>query len=697
MKEALLAHLKKNHVPLTRKELLKGLGINDGALNKILAQLENEGEIVYTAKGKAALPHWLGYLRGTLTGNQRGFGFLTPDEPGEEDVFIPGGAMQSAIHGDTVLVKLSGQRAYRGKREGEVVKVLNRARETVVGRIERTHNAGFLIPEDPRIPDIFIPLNAMAKAKNGDLAVVRIEKWPSRNRNAQGRVEEILGKGDSIDAAVKGIIRTFELPDVFSKGAMNQASAAPTEVTGKDRRGREDFRNLLTVTIDGADAKDLDDAVSLVRRGDGYTLYVHIADVSHYVLPGTPMDQDAYERGTSVYFPSMVIPMLPVELSNGICSLNAGVERLCLTCIMELNALGEVCNYRFSKGIIKVDQRCTYEDVTRLLAGDEVEGYEEVRDLLLLMAELSEKLTENREGRGSIDFDLSETDIVTDECGNAVSIGKKDRGRANLIIEDFMLAANECAAAFGTRNGLPFLYRIHEEPDEGRMEEFFNMAKALGISVPRTGEVHPKALQALLKQAEDTPYHSVISRTMLRCMKKARYGESPLGHFGLALKNYCHFTSPIRRYPDLVVHRAIKALISYGPGCRDLEAMEGTVHAMGEHTSRRERTAMEAERAVDDLLKAQYMQQYIGQPFKGIITSVLEFGIFVELDNTAEGLVRITSLDDDYYYYDEKLLRLVGKHKGKTFAIGDEMDIIVGGVNLDLRRVEFVPNWEGES
>ena len=466
----------------------------------------------------------------------------------------------------------------------------------------------------------------------------------------------------------------------------------PQQVDPKQKRGREDYRGLTTVTIDGADAKDLDDAVSLEDREDGYILYVHIADVSHYVTPGCPMDQDAYERGTSVYFPGQVIPMLPEALSNGICSLNAGVDRLALSCRMELDRQGNIKSYSFHNSVIHVDKRCTYEDVSQLLEkGITVPGYEGVADLLLRMGKLSEILSRNRHARGSIDFDLAETDIETDDMGNAVDIRRAQRGRANAMIEDFMLSANECAAAYGSAWDLPFLYRVHEEPDQVRMEELFTMAKALGLKAPKLRNIHPKALQALLREAEDTPYASVMNRTMLRCMKKARYADAPLGHFGLALKNYCHFTSPIRRYPDLVVHRAIKAAIGHGPGCKELEAMEEKIHAMGEHTSARERVAMEAERAVDDLLKAQYMERFIGQRFTGVITSVVDFGIFVELPNTAEGLIRMASLDDDYYVYDEKMLRLTGKRTKKTFAIGDEMDIIVSGVNLDMRRVEFVP------
>ena len=692
MEEKLLNVLESQGIPMKKNELMERSGLSEEAFGEILARLEFQGKLVYTSKGKVALPQWLGYLAGTLSGNQRGFGFLVPDDKNAEDVFLPSGALMGAMHQDRILVKVRGSRAYRGKKEGEVVRVLSRARDSVVGRLERGHNAGFLVPEDRRIPDVFIPLENMGDGRNGDLVVAQIVKWPSGNRNAVGKVAEVLGKSGSSQASILGIVRSSDLPDTFTKGALAQSKGVPQQVDPKQKRGREDYRGLTTVTIDGADAKDLDDAVSLEDREDGYILYVHIADVSHYVTPGCPMDQDAYERGTSVYFPGQVIPMLPEALSNGICSLNAGVDRLALSCRMELDRQGNIKSYSFHNSVIHVDKRCTYEDVSQLLEkGITVPGYEGVADLLLRMGKLSEILSRNRHARGSIDFDLAETDIETDDMGNAVDIRRAQRGRANAMIEDFMLSANECAAAYGSAWDLPFLYRVHEEPDQVRMEELFTMAKALGLKAPKLRNIHPKALQVLLREAEDTPYASVMNRTMLRCMKKARYADAPLGHFGLALKNYCHFTSPIRRYPDLVVHRAIKAAIGHGPGCKELEAMEEKIHAMGEHTSARERVAMEAERAVDDLLKAQYMERFIGQRFTGVITSVVDFGIFVELPNTAEGLIRMVSLDDDYYVYDEKMLRLTGKRTKKTFAIGDEMDIIVSGVNLDMRRVEFVP------
>ncbi|MDL2225444.1 ribonuclease R [Eubacteriales bacterium OttesenSCG-928-M02] len=694
LRENILHLLQEEGIPMGVAELAAALGVSDGALADALVELEKEAQILYTAKKKVALPRFMGYLAGEISASERGFGFLIPFDADYEDVFIPPGALLGAMHKDKVLVRVGNSRAYKGKKEGEVVRILSRARDSIVGKLEKNHQSAFVVPEDKRLPDVFIPPGKMEEAQNGDLVVAYIDKWPKKNRNSEGHVTEILGRAGNMNASILGIVRSYDLPDTFSDAVLQEAETIPQTVTKNAKKGREDFRHLPTITIDGSDAKDLDDAISLISLPEGgWQLYVHIADVSHYVKPNSPIDRDGYERATSVYFPNMVIPMLPQALSNGICSLNEGVERLALCCVMDLDETGNIYHYRFTNGLILVDKRCTYEAVNRILEKDEmVEGYQDIVPLLKEMERLSLLLTANRHARGSIDFDLPEAYIHTDAEGNTTGVEEAQRGIGNRMIEDFMLSANECAARFGKEAKLPMLYRIHEEPDEEKTQTFFLMLRALGMKAPRSGgNIHPKMLLGILENAADTPYASLVNRVMLRSMKKARYGELPIGHFGLALKNYCHFTSPIRRYPDLIVHRAIKMELSGGMEVKAQEDMAERMAAYGRHTSERERVAMEAERAVDDLLKAQYMEQYIGEGFTGIITSVLEFGIFVELPNTVEGLVRMASLDDDYYLYDEKLFRLTGRRTGKEYAIGDEMEIIVAGVNLDQRRVEFIP------
>ncbi|MDL2220297.1 ribonuclease R [Eubacteriales bacterium OttesenSCG-928-N14] len=700
LQSQLLQLIQNQKTPVDIAELSVWLEQPQEAIEAALRPLEAAGQIMRTKRGKIGLPQLLGYVAGKLSGNARGFAFLVPytavNGNREGDIFIPPGALNGAMHGDEVLVHITG-RAHRGqfnRQQGEVVRMLKRARSQIIGRFERNGKSGYVIPDDRRItPDIRIPRDGILGATTGDLVQVEITSYGGSNRPPTGRVMEVLGKAGSPVTDVIGIIRHYGLHERFPEKIAALAEKIPPHVREKEMRGRLDLRHDYTITIDGADAKDLDDAITLYVDAAGYHLGVHIADVSHYVKPGDAIDAQAYDRGTSVYFPGMVLPMLPTQLSNGICSLNAGEDRLALSCLMDIGNDGQIQQFRFVSSVIHVDRRMTYEHCNAMLERNDatlIEEYQDVYPLLGQMQQLAALLMQRRRQKGSIDFDLQESEIVLNAAGEVVHVGVHERGISNAIIEEFMLSANQCAAIFGQQNDLPFLYRVHENPDEGRMEELYDLLHALGISAKRpTDGVQPRDLAAVLQSVQGSEYAEIVSMVMLRSMKKARYTDTPIGHFGLAMKDYCHFTSPIRRYPDLVVHRSIKAALADGQPDGYLEKLELTVHAMGDACSEAERNAMEAERAVDDLLIAQYMANHIGEEYEGIISGVTDFGLFVRLPNTVEGLIRIAELDDDYYIYDEKLYRLTGKNTGTVYALGDGVQIRVTGVNLDLRRAEF--------
>lgn len=697
IQERILQFLEDCNAPVAKKEMLEDLGLDSQTAQRPLEELEREGKIMQSRHRKYALPEVLGCVAGKIQGNAKGFAFLIPDDRELPDVYLPIHALMGAMHEDRVLVRITARNKGGNSRrqEGEVIKILSRARDHIVGKFERNASYGFVTPEDRRItPDIFVPKEGMGNAQTGDMVVVKITQWAQAARSTEGEITEILGRSGSFAVDIKSILYHYGIPDAFSEEALVQAEEMPQQVDPEEAARREDFRDKLCVTIDGADAKDLDDAITLERKGQGYLLGVHIADVSHYVKPHSPLDRDAYERGTSVYFPDHVIPMLPKELSNGICSLNMGVDRLTLSCIMEMDETGRMLGARFTKGVIRVTKRVTYEDANAFLErGDEQakRGYEKVYPMLVLMQELAEKLMARRNRRGYLDLDLPESKILLDKDGKTVDIKPYERGISNQMIEEFMLSANEAAAQQASAFEMPFLYRVHEKPDEEKMQQLYAFVSTQGVSARRPqNEIHTKDLQHILEQAKGLPQEGVISRILLRSLKKARYSERNLGHFGLALEDYCHFTSPIRRYPDLVVHRVLTAMIEGGLEQKLIEKLEGQLPDMAEHTSECERKAMEAERAIDDLKKAEYMLDRIGEEYDGIISGVTDFGIFVELPNTVEGLVKISSLEDDYYAYDEKNYALVGSATQKRYALGDTVRIKVIGVNLDTRKTEFV-------
>ena len=684
-------------IPLYPEQLMVELNIPESEENGFRSKLDEmaqKGRLVQTKKKKYALPEELGYLTGRLQGNAKGFGFLIPDNAEEEDVFLPAENLHGAMHNDRIMIRLL-QNDGRS-REGEVIRVLERANQTVVGTFEKDSHFGFVVPDDKRIyQDIFIAKEEINGAKNDFKVVAEIVKWPDKRRNPEGRIIEVLGHKDDVGTDILSIIRQYELPEEFPEEVVRAAQKTPQTVPEEEIRRRRDLRNIRMVTIDGADAKDLDDAVSIEKLDNGnFLLGVHIADVSYYVKESSEMDREAYTRGTSVYLVDRVIPMLPRELSNGICSLNPKEDRLAFSVFMEIDHRGNVVNHRIEESVIRTSERMVYEDVTRILEENDPELVERYRPLVEDfhdMETLSRILRKKRMHRGSIDFDLDEAKIILDIKGKPIDVKPYERGISNKIIEEFMLVCNETVAEYMTWNEVPFLYRIHEEPTVEKLLEFNEFIHNFGYHLKGIGgEIHPKALQNLLEKIRGTREEDIISAVMLRSLQKARYSSENVGHFGLAAKYYCHYTSPIRRYPDLIVHRILKDFIHGRMDKDNTEKLADRLPEMADHCSEREKVADEAERETDDLKKAEFMMDKIGMEYDGIISGVTSYGIYVALDNTVEGLVRMTALDDDYYVYDEKHYCLIGERMRKVYRLGDTIRIKVSQVDLAARNIDFV-------
>ncbi|MBE3595741.1 MAG: ribonuclease R [Hydrogenibacillus sp.] len=690
--------------PMKRSEIEEALGIlteeDAAALSALLRRLEEEGTIVRTRAGRYGLPEMMNLVRGTIEGHPKGFAFLIPDTPGEPDVYIHASDLKGAWHGDRVLVRL-GRRAEAGRRmEGEVVRILARAKREIVGTFRRAPGGGYVIPDDRRIDALlFILPDATLDARDGDKVVVHIEQYPSETTGAFGRVTEVLGAADAPGVDILSIIRKYELPERFPDEVLAEARNLPQEVLDEERAGRRDLTAMMTVTIDGEDAKDIDDAVALEDLGDRVRLYVHIADVSHYVQKGSALDREAYRRGTSVYLVDRVIPMLPPELSNGIASLNPNVDRLAVTCEMTFDAHGRRLDYALYPSVIRSKARLTYTEVNRLLSAREIHPDDPLSPfapMLRRMAELAERLRARRTERGAIDFDLEEAKIIVDERGRPVDIVPRTRKAAEMLIEDFMLAANETVAEHVFYRDLPFLYRIHEPPDPAKIQAFIEFISAFGYIVRGTsGRVHPRALQAILYEARGEPEEAIISQVLLRSMQQARYAPTNEGHFGLAAEFYTHFTAPIRRYPDLVVHRLLRLYdFERNIGAEVLKEVREELADIAEQSSVRERIAMEAERETDALKMAEFMSERIGEEFDAVISGVTSFGLFVRLPNTIEGLVHVSYLGDDYYHYHDKQYALIGEHTGKMYRLGDPVRVRCIGVNVAERTIDFALVWD---
>ena len=698
LKETILQFMREDaYRPMDIQDLAAVFDIGSDeykAFKVALKQMEREGLIIRTKKDRFAVPEKLGLVTGKLQAHQKGFGFLIPDIEGEKDVFIPSSAMHGALNGDKILVQVTREDFKGKKREGEVVEVLERANKTIVGVYEESRNFGFVVPDDKKIAsDIFISKNNKNGAKDRDVVVVEITNWPDKRRSPEGKVVEILGQKGEVGLDILSIIKKYGLPEEFPEKVLNYAENISEEIDEKEILRRRDIRDLMMVTIDGEDAKDLDDAVSLSKTKDGlYKLGVHIADVTHYVREKNPLDKEALKRGTSVYLIDRVIPMLPKKLSNGICSLNPKVDRLALSCFMTIDSKGKVIDHEIAETVIRTNERMTYTDVTKILTENDpdlIERYKEVVPMFREMEELCVILRNKRMKRGAIDFDFEESKIILNENGKPIDIKPYERAIANRIIEEFMLVCNETIAEYMYWTKIPFVYRIHENPDEEKLDKFREFIYNLGYTIRFGQEIHPRVLQEVLEKVKGKKEEIVVSTLLLRSMMQARYAPENTGHFGLAAQYYCHFTSPIRRYPDLQIHRIIKEHLNGRIDEKRASKLVNIVDVASKQSSERERLAEEAEREVDDLKKAEYMKDRIGQEFEGIISSVTSFGIFVELPNTIEGLVHITDLDDDYYVFDEQHLCLIGERTKKIYRLGDEVKVICSRVDIDNRDIFF--------
>lgn len=694
---SILKLLRQQRESLGLRELLARAGVDRGNRNRfkdLLDEMVREGAVIRLTGNHYALAAGSGTVTGTLSTHRDGYGFVSPEEGGA-DIFIPARYLRETMHGDQVEVAVTPS-PDGGKREGRVVRVVNRARSRVVGRLRVAGNAAMVIPDEQRlVNEIVIAAKHRGEARDGQMVVAEILSYPTERRPAEGRIVEVLGWPDDPEVEVRTIISKYELPEHFSAGALKAARAVAPTVGDADLKGRVDLRQRVTVTIDGETARDFDDAVAVEQEKNGAVrLWVSIADVSHYVKPGSPLDTDAYLRGTSVYFPDRCIPMLPEELSNGICSLNPGVDRLALTAEMTFDPAGAMTNSTFYQSVIRSAARLTYTLVRRILVDREEDVRQEHTSLLPhldLMEELAVRLMRKRRARGSIDFDLPEPELVLDLQGGTLAIIRSERNLAHRIIEEFMLAANEAVASCLEKRQVPSLYRVHEPPDIVKLKDFREFIFNFGYDLPiQEDSVDPVSLQALLDQAAGKPEERMINEVLLRSMKQARYAAENLGHFGLAASCYTHFTSPIRRYPDLQVHRVLKAVLKGRLKEEEVERLTATLPDVAAHCSTRERTAMEAEREIVDLKKVQFMQGKVGEELDGIITGVTSFGLFVELvELFVEGMVHISTLPHDFYRYVEKQHLLAGERTGRSFRIGDPIRVRVAGVSIERKKVDF--------
>ena len=683
------------YVPMKLKELAMLLQVpkdQRDELKAVMDSLEAEGKVHVTQKGKY-IKGEAKHLRGIFQANARGFGFVTVEgEP--EDIFIGEVDMGGAMQGDEVEVAITKAPAGR-RREGKILKIVNRGTQRLVGYYQSRKNFGFVVPDNERIlQDIFVPAEQSKGAVTGHKVVVELTSYGGEGKKPEGRIVEILGHANDPGVDILSIVKAYDLPIEFPEKVLNQAERVAKPVTGADMAGRKDVRDWQTVTIDGEDAKDLDDAITLTKEGDNYILGVHIADVTNYVQENSALDREALKRGTSVYLADRVIPMLPHVLSNGMCSLNAGEDRLALSCIMTVDSKGNVIDHQIAETVVNVDERMSYTSVKKILEEhdeEECRRYQTLIPMFELMKELSEILRNRRHKRGAIDFDFPESKMVLDEDGTPLEIKAYDRNVATKIIEDFMLLANETVAEEYFWQEIPFVYRVHEAPDEEKMKKLITFIQNFGYTmhVPKGQEIRPKEVQKLLDKIEGSQEEAMISRLTLRSMKQAKYSPDNDGHFGLATKYYTHFTSPIRRYPDLQIHRIIKDNLRgrMTESRRDHYAKILTEVTM--QASSLERRADEAERETVKLKKVQYMKKFYGEEFEGVISGITKWGLYVELPNTVEGLVHVANMMDDHYDYDETHFQMVGTHTGKRYELGQKVKVRVTGCDTIARPIDF--------
>lgn len=681
------------YVPMKAKEIAMLLDIpkaKRSELMEVLDSLVADGTIGVSKKGKYMKPENVA-LVGTFESTSRGFGFVViPDR--EDDIFVKANDTMNAFYHDKVKVVITTEKNGGKRAEGKIVAIVEHEVKEVVGTFQKNRTYGFVIPDNAKINcDIFIPQEFMNGAVEGSKVVASISDYGSQSKNPQGKVTEVLGHIDDPGVDIMSIIKAYDLLVEFPESVKKALNDIPDVVSEKDKAGRVDLRNVQMVTIDGEDAKDLDDAVSISKEGPVYHLGVHIADVSHYVTEGSALDKEALKRGTSVYLVDRVIPMIPHKLSNGICSLNQGEDRLALSCLMDIDEKGNIVGHRICETVINVDRRMSYTSVKKILVDNdtnEIMKYKELVPMFHMMEEVAELLRKKRFARGSVDFDFPESKIILDENGHPTDIKPYDRNVATKIIEDFMLAANETVAEDYFWQDMPFLYRTHENPDPEKMRKLATFINNFGYTLRLTDDLRPKEIQKLLSEIEGSDAENLISRLTLRSMKKAKYTTECVGHFGLAAKYYCHFTSPIRRYPDLQIHRIIKENLHGGLSPKRAAHYDAILPDVAVQTSAMERRAADAERDTDKLKMAEYMEQFVGETFDGVVSGVTAWGVYVELPNTIEGMVSVNNMKG-FYTFDEEHYEMVGELGNRSYKLGQKVKVVVIGTDKILRTIDF--------
>ena len=703
LKEKILLFMQESaYKPLNAEDLALEMEIRGKELIEFwraLEELEHDAKIFKTRYDKYGIPEKMSLVVGRLSLSSKGCGFVIPENPlteDESDLYIAQDDLKTAMHNDFVIARVNRQNLAGRSREGEIVRIVNRANKKIIGTFDASKNFGFVIPDDKRIgQDIFVARENFNKAKVGAKVVVEIINWPDKQRSAEGKIVEVLGYKGDVGIEILSIIKKHDLAMEFPAEVEQEANKVPEQVLVDESENRRDLRDKIIVTIDGDDAKDLDDAIYIERLANGnFLLGVHIADVSYYVRENTPLDKEARERGTSVYLVDRVLPMLPRRLSNGICSLNAGEDRLAMSIEMEIDYRGKVLKYEIFPSIIKVHTRLTYNIVRQILVdNDEAlrQEHAKLMEPLENMERLCHILRNHRMQRGAVDFDFPEIKVKLDDNGKPIELVKRVRSLSESIIEEFMLIANETIAQHMHKIKMPFVFRVHEQPEQGKIDKLNNLLHNFGQNIPKSDEIRPKELQNILKKVAGKPEERIISTVMLRSLKQARYEAENIGHFGLAATYYTHFTSPIRRYPDLIVHRLLRETFRTGDiSEKRKQKLTAILPEIALHASQRERAAAEAERETVDLKKVEYMTQFIGQHFMGIINGVTAFGIFVELESGVEGLVRVSSMQNDYYVYVEEQYALIGEHTKKVYRLGDQVEIIVANANIEERNIDFI-------
>ena len=701
-KEEIVVYMEHQAVrPLSEEELAEVFAVDTVEalvqLKGLLKELENDGTLVLSRKNRYGRPAQFNLLIGKISRHPKGFGFLMQEDADAADIFIPASELKGAMNGDRVIVRIKREATAKSRAEGEVIRILQRNVQQIVGTFESSRHFGFVVPDDKRFgSDIFIPKEQFNGAKTNMKVLVEITQWPEKNRSAEGRIVQVIGKKDAPGVDILSIIMGHDLPQGFPADVLMYAEALPETIAVSEIEKRRDLRDMLMITIDGEDAKDLDDAVSVQKLENGnYLLGVHIADVGHYVKEDSVLDKEALERATSVYLVDRVIPMLPQKLSNGICSLNAGEDRLAMTCMMEINSQGVVVSHDIFESVIHVNYRMTYQNVTKILLNqDELlcGKYHEILSMLQEMAQLQMILEKKRKLRGAIEFYAPESKVILDKKGHPIRIEWREQGVADKIIEEFMLCANETVAEHFFWMEVPFLYRVHGEP---KMEDVLDVNKflqAFGYNIKGlSNHVHAKAYQNVVEQVAGKPEEMMINTVMLRSMQHARYDVEALGHFGLAAQYYSHFTSPIRRYPDLAIHRMIKELLHNGDRLDEkrVTILKGKMKRYAEQASVREKIAEEAERESVELKKIEYMKPYVGDVFQAKISGVTNFGIFVQLDNSVEGLAHISTLIDDFYQFQPESYSLIGEHTRKVYRLGQDIKVRLTRVSVEDRQIDF--------